>query len=73
MTRIANVTSGLANLSSVYGSYLWPSYSAPAFVPGFVTTTMLQVGSFGFAAAALYLLKKYPYPQALASERRQVA
>jgi hypothetical protein len=58
LTRI----SGLANLSSVYGSYIWPSSSAPEYIPGFVTTTMLQVGSFLFALSAWYLLKKYPYP-----------
>ncbi|ORY26040.1 major facilitator superfamily domain-containing protein [Naematelia encephala] len=56
------IVNALANLSSVYGSYIWPSTSAPKYIPGFVTSTMLQFGSFAFAVAAWYLLKKYPYP-----------
>lgn len=67
------IPSGLANLSSVYGSYIWPADTAPKYVPGFVATTMFQVGSFLFAAAAWYLLKKYPYPVKEIAVRRGTA
>jgi len=46
------------------GSYIWPAPSAPRYIPGFVTSAMLQFGSLAFAVAAWYLLKRYPYPVA---------
>lgn len=58
------IVNGLANLSSVYGSYIWPSSSAPRYIPGFVTTTMLQVCTLVFALLAWWLLARYPYPEA---------
>jgi hypothetical protein len=58
-----------ANVNS--GSYIWPSSSAPAYIPGFVTSTMLQFGSFVFAVAAYFLLKKYPYPVPEVEVRRE--
>ena len=57
----------------MYGSYIWPGYTAPGYVPGFVTTTMLQVGSFGFALAAMYLLRKYPEAPSGRVARRESA
>jgi len=55
------VVNALANLSSVYGSYIWPANDAPRYIAGFVTSTMLQFGSLCFAIVAMYLLRKYPY------------
>lgn len=54
--------SGLANLSSVYGSYIWPKATAPNYVPGFVATTVFQVCTLVFAILAWQLLARYPYP-----------
>ena len=60
---ILTIYSGLANLSSVYGSYIWPKATAPDYVPGFVATTMFQVCTLIFAILAWQLLARYPYPE----------
>jgi len=50
------ILNGLSNLSSAYGSYIWPASSAPRYIPGFVTSVMLQVGSFSFAVIAWFVI-----------------
>jgi len=47
---------GLANLSSTYGSYVWPASSAPRYIPGFVTCVMLMVAAFGYACIGWYFI-----------------
>lgn len=47
---------GFGNLSSVYGSFFWPSSTGPQYVPGFAVTTAL-CGS----AAVLVLFTKWKY------------
>lgn len=54
---------GLSNVSSIYGSYIWPSSSAPEYIPGFVTVTCFMFGVFTAAGLSIYLFKKYPYPE----------
>lgn len=54
-------TSAFANLSSVYGSYIWPSGSAPEYVPGFSVTTILMFLCIITALLLMILTKKYPY------------
>ncbi|MCJ1305833.1 hypothetical protein MMC08_008650 [Hypocenomyce scalaris] len=51
----------LANLSSVYGSYIWPSSSAPQFIPGFSVSTALMFGCVITALLLMIFTKKYPY------------
>ncbi|KAJ6443389.1 MFS general substrate transporter [Purpureocillium lavendulum] len=55
------VVNALANLSSVYGSYIWPSNSAPRYIAGFSVSTSLMFGCVVTAAALMFLTKKYPY------------
>ncbi|KIM99148.1 hypothetical protein OIDMADRAFT_181575 [Oidiodendron maius Zn] len=55
------IVNALANLSSVYGSYIWPSSSAPKYIPGFSVSIALMAGCVGTAFALLVLTKKYPY------------
>ncbi|GJN86627.1 MFS general substrate transporter [Purpureocillium lilacinum] len=55
------VVNALANLSSVYGSYIWPSNSAPRYIAGFSVSTSLMFGCIVTAAALMFLTKKYPY------------
>ncbi|KAL1980915.1 hypothetical protein VTN96DRAFT_3335 [Rasamsonia emersonii] len=51
----------LANLSSVYGSYIWPSNTAPAYIPGFSVSTSLMFGCIVTALLLMVLTKRYPY------------
>ncbi|UNI15667.1 hypothetical protein JDV02_002178 [Purpureocillium takamizusanense] len=55
------VVNALANLSSVYGSYIWPSNSAPRYIAGFSVSTSLMFGCIVTAAALMFLTNKYPY------------
>ena len=50
-----------ANLVVYSGSYIWPSSSAPKYVPGFSVSIALMAGCVGTAFALLVLTKKYPY------------
>ncbi|KAL2127173.1 hypothetical protein VTI74DRAFT_11209 [Chaetomium olivicolor] len=55
------VVNALANLSSVYGSYIWPSNSAPRYIAGFSVSTSLMFGCVITAAVLMFLTRKYPY------------
>lgn len=43
------------------GSYIWPSSSAPKYIPGFSVSIALMAGCVGTAFALMVLTKKYPY------------
>ncbi|KAJ5963058.1 major facilitator superfamily domain-containing protein [Penicillium waksmanii] len=53
-----------ANLSSVYGSYIWPSSTAPAYVPGFTVTIVLMFASIVTAFLLMVLTKDHPHENA---------
>ncbi|KJK73509.1 hypothetical protein H634G_11244 [Metarhizium anisopliae BRIP 53293] len=55
------LVNALANLSSVYGSYIWPSNSAPRYIAGFSVSISLMFGMLLTACALMILTKKYPY------------
>ena len=55
------IVNALANLASVYGSYIWPASTAPEYVPGFTVSTSLMAGTFATAAASIWLLRRFPY------------
>ncbi|KAH8805435.1 phthalate transporter [Xylogone sp. PMI_703] len=55
------IVNALANLSSVYGSYIWPSSSAPRYIPGFSVSIALMAGCVVTGFALMVLIKKYPY------------
>ncbi|OBT71033.1 hypothetical protein VF21_09935 [Pseudogymnoascus sp. 05NY08] len=55
------IVNALANLSSIYGSYIWPSSSAPKYIPGFSVSTALMASCIASAFAIMVLTKKYPY------------
>lgn len=57
-------TSAFANLSSVYGSYIWPSSTAPEYAPGFTVTIVLMFATAVTAFFLMVLTKKYPYENA---------
>ncbi|KAJ5619435.1 major facilitator superfamily domain-containing protein [Penicillium lagena] len=50
-----------ANLSSVYGAYIWPASSAPEYAPGFAVSTILMFLCIVTALLLMILTKKYPY------------
>ncbi|KAL8276310.1 hypothetical protein RQP46_011276 [Phenoliferia psychrophenolica] len=50
------IINGLGGLASIYGSFIWPSETAPRYLAGFATTTGLIV-----AAGAVMLLFQYKY------------
>lgn len=58
-------------LTTCSGSYIWPSQSAPRYMPGFVTVTTFMFGVFSFAVVSIYLFKKYPYPEAKITVRHE--
>ncbi|KAJ7199968.1 MFS general substrate transporter [Mycena pura] len=51
----------VANLSSIYGAYLWPANDAPGYVMGLATTSAFCFACAISAIAAKYLTAKYPY------------
>ncbi|KAJ7469308.1 MFS general substrate transporter [Mycena galericulata] len=51
----------VANLSSIYGAYLWPSNDAPRYVMGLATTSAFCFACAIGAIAGKYLTAKYPY------------
>ncbi|OAQ61101.1 MFS general substrate transporter [Pochonia chlamydosporia 170] len=55
------LVNALANLSSVYGSYIWPSDSAPRYIMGFSVSISLMFGTLLTALGLMILTKKYPY------------
>ncbi|KFY20081.1 hypothetical protein V491_04006 [Pseudogymnoascus sp. VKM F-3775] len=55
------IVNALANLSSIYGSYIWPSSSAPKYIPGFSVSIALMACCIASAFAIMVLTKKYPY------------
>jgi hypothetical protein len=55
------VFSTVANLSSIYGAYLWPANDAPRYVMGLSTTSAMCFACSISALAALYFTAKYPY------------
>ncbi|KAJ2979018.1 hypothetical protein NQ176_g3497 [Zarea fungicola] len=56
------IVNALANLSSVYGSYIWPSNSAPKYIAGFSVTICLMFSAVATAFLLMILLKRFPYP-----------
>ncbi|OAA69694.1 Major facilitator superfamily domain, general substrate transporter [Cordyceps fumosorosea ARSEF 2679] len=56
------IVNALANLSSVYGSYIWPSNSAPKYIAGFSVSICLMFGAIVTAFLLKVLLNKFPYP-----------
>jgi hypothetical protein len=50
-----------ANQTICSGSYIWPSSSAPKYIPGFSVSIALMAGCVGTAFALMVLTKKYPY------------
>ena len=48
-----------SNTSS--GSYIWPSSSAPKYVPGFSVTTSLMFANVFVGLLLMILTRKYPY------------
>ena len=56
-----NHISTVANLSSIYGAYLWPANDAPGYVMGLATTSAFCFACAISAIAAKYLTAKYPY------------
>ncbi|KAM3496934.1 hypothetical protein MY10362_009698 [Beauveria mimosiformis] len=55
------IVNALANLSSVYGSYIWPSNSAPKYIAGFSVSICLMFGAIATAFLLKVLLNKFPY------------
>lgn len=55
------IVNGLSQLAQVYGSALFPSKEAPAYVKGFGTSTALFFVGACVALAGHILLKRYPY------------
>lgn len=50
----------LANLSGIYGAYLWPSHDAPKYLMGFgVISGLCFVGAAIYTAGHI-LIRKYP-------------
>ncbi len=43
------------------GSYIWPSSSAPKYIPGFSVSIALMACCIASAFALMALTKKYPY------------
>lgn len=43
------------------GSYIWPSSSAPKYIPGFSVSIALMACCIASAFAIMMLTKKYPY------------
>ncbi|QKX54712.1 uncharacterized protein TRUGW13939_01800 [Talaromyces rugulosus] len=66
------VVNALANLSSVYGSYIWPSNDAPRYIAGFSVTTSLMCGTVITAFLLMVLTKKYPYENTIDGGKEQV-
>lgn len=48
----------------MYGSYIWPSSTAPEYVPGFTVTIVLMFATAVTAFFLMVLTKKYPYENA---------
>ena len=51
----------VANLASIYGSYLWPSDDAPRYTVGLSVTSAFCFACALSALAMKYLDRKYPY------------
>ncbi|KAJ7615831.1 MFS general substrate transporter [Roridomyces roridus] len=51
----------VANLSSIYGAYLWPANDAPRYVMGLATTSAFCFACAISALVARYLTARYPY------------
>ncbi|KAJ6589217.1 MFS general substrate transporter [Mycena capillaripes] len=51
----------VANLSSIYGAYLWPANDAPRYVTGLATTSAFCFACAISAIVGKYLTAKYPY------------
>ena len=51
----------MANLASIYGSYLWPSGDAPRYTVGLSVTSAFCFACALSALAMKYLDRKYPY------------
>ena len=51
----------VANLASIYGSYLWPSDDAPRYTMGLSVTSAFCFACALSALAMKYLDRKYPY------------
>jgi hypothetical protein len=51
----------VANLSSIYGAYLWPANDAPRYVMGLATTSAFCFACAISAIVGKYLTAKYPY------------
>ncbi len=51
----------VANLSSIYGAYLWPANDAPRYVMGLATTSAFCFACALSAIVGKYLTAKYPY------------
>lgn len=63
---------GVGALSSVYGSFFWPSSDAPRYIMGFAITTSL-IGAVGFCVAGIKWLygDRGLYGEARAQEGRR--
>ncbi|ATY63859.1 Major facilitator superfamily general substrate transporter [Cordyceps militaris] len=55
------IVNALANLSSVYGSYIWPTNSAPKYIAGFSVSICLMAGAVATAFLLKFLLNRFPY------------
>lgn len=51
----------MANLSSIYGAYLWPAIDAPRYKMGLATTAAFCFACAMGAILGRYVFLKYPY------------
>lgn len=50
----------VGNLASIYGSYIWPTYSAPQYVPGFAATCAFMFILTLCALGYKFIIPRYP-------------
>ncbi|OZJ04492.1 hypothetical protein BZG36_02667 [Bifiguratus adelaidae] len=62
------IVNALGNSASIYGSFLWPSYTGPRYVQGFAVTTIFVFLLAVLAQALKVLLRKYPYGKLTAED-----
>ena len=51
----------LANLSGIYGAYIFPAKDAPKYIPGFTTVACCLAGAVAIYGSAQVLFRKYPW------------
>lgn len=51
---------GIANLASIYGSYIWPAYTAPQYIPGFAATCGFMFVLTLCALAYKFIIPRFP-------------